>query len=139
MEITVAKECRSSPEKVFSLMKDALGLPAYWHGMREISDNGNGTYSVKFQFPGKAVMEYSCNQEDLTCVETYKKGPFTGTKTTRLSDTGGMTELRSEWKIKLSVMLRPMQNKMQKHLSEGTENALQRLCEAAYSGPETKQ
>lgn len=139
MEFTVTVRCNEPAEKLMELVSDAMKLPKYWHGMREIHDAGDGNYSVKFQFPGKAVMSYSCDKLTGICTESYLKGPFTGTKVTAFSTEGEETVITAKWNIKLSIMLRPMAKKLEKHFTEGSDNALGRMCDACSSSSETKQ
>lgn len=139
MEFTVTRKCKGSPETLMDLVADAMKLPEYWHGMREIHDAGNGSYSVRFQFPGKAIMSYRSDRASGICTESYLKGPFTGTKTTEFRMEGDETVLTAKWDIKLSLMLRPMQKKLEKHFTEGSANALRRMCEANSEISKTKQ
>lgn len=139
MEFTVSSECSSSADDLVEVMKNALVLPKYWHGMREISEIEKGKYSVRFQFPGTGIMEYSCDEKKKICTESYTRGPFTGTKTTSVIAEDGLTQIRTVWNIRLSLILRPMRKRIEKHFTEGTENALRRLCEAAASESERKE
>ncbi len=139
MEFTITASCSGSKEDFLGLVREAMNLPMYWHGMREINEEGKGSYSVRFQFPGKALMKYFCDEEKGICTETYVKGPFTGTKTTELVNAEGGSVLRTHWNIKLSLMLKPMRKTIEKHFTEGSQNALNRLCEASSARNETKQ
>lgn len=130
MEFSVKSKCNSDPKRILEIMGEAMKLPEYWHGMREITKNGN-FYSVRFQFPGTSTMEYLCDKETMTCTEMYLKGPFTGSKTVSVYEEGSQAYIEATWNIKLSLTLRIMEKRLQKHFTEGSKNALMRICEAA--------
>ncbi len=130
MDFTVTRKCAGKRENVIDLITNGIDLPKYWHGIREIRENGSNRYYVKFQFPGRAEMEYSVDRDAGIFTENYLKGPFIGTKRTEVTLSGGETVITSVWTVNLSLMLRPMRKTIEKHFREGTENALRRLCSA---------
>lgn len=128
MQFTVSAKCDGSRDKILGLLSDGNSLPEFWHGMREIRNIGGNRFEVRFQFPGKAIMEYTCDPERGICSERYLKGPFTGTKVTEVTQTDDGVVLTAVWNVKLSLMLRPVQKSTEKHFREGNQNALRRMC-----------
>ena len=115
----------SDKDKIWELLSDYKRIPEFWHGTRSIEKTGD-TYKVQFAFPGKATMELEEDSNNFTLTEKYLKGPFTGTKTTRLEGSDPV-KMQSIWNIKLSPMLRVFSGKLQGHFQEGTEDALLRI------------
>lgn len=131
MEFVVTRKCDCDQDEIYRTIKEGKRLPEFWHGMREIQETGSAVYKVRFQFPGRATMEYVCDDATRTCIENYRDGPFTGTKKTEVVEESGQITLRASWNIKLSFSLRLMKKRLEEHFTEGSRNALERICSSA--------
>ena len=133
MRIEVEKKCSCTPDDIFSAIRDGNDLPKYWHGMREIKPIGGEKFEVRFQFPGKSIMEYSCDPQKKQCEERYISGSFKGLKVTSVRNDGDGSIIQSHWDINLSPVLRIMGRRIMDHFREGTEHALDRMCASVIS------
>lgn len=128
MRIEIEKRCSCSPDCIYQAIRNGNELIKYWHGMRDIRPVAKDRFEVRFQFPGKSIMEYRCQDEDRKCTETYLSGPFRGVKTTHIRVDGNESIIESIWEIKLSPLLRIAERRLKEHFSSGTEHALERMC-----------
>lgn len=122
---------KATPETVWSIISSWERVTEFWKGTREITPIEENLFQVRFAFPGTARMRFLLDQTGMTLTEEYLSGPFKGWKKTSVTEDNGKTRLKTEWNVVLSPLLMFGRTSIQKHFSEGTENALKRIAEAS--------
>jgi hypothetical protein len=130
VKIVVSKTCNADVNTIMKIISDWKDLPRYWYGMRRINRENDDILIVKFAFPGNAMMKFLVDGS--TTEEVYTGGPFRGYKRLTVSeDVEGSAKITAIWVIDLFAPLRLARKRMIRHLTEGTEHALERIALAA--------
>ncbi len=124
---------KATPEDLWRIISEWKRVPEFWKGTRDLEELNDGTFRVKFAFPGTGTMKIELDKPGLTVTEDYLKGPFRGEKTTTITNDDGISKLKTEWNVKLSPTLMFGRSSIEKHFKEGTENALKRISDASES------
>jgi carbon monoxide dehydrogenase subunit G len=134
VSISASRELAAPVSKVWQVVSDIDNEPKYWHGtktVKNISRSGNTTereVTIAFRDSRcrQTVVLYPENRVEITITE----GPMKGTKTITLTPAGEKTRIDAAWDIKFAGFLGMFTGMVKKHISEGTEEALDRIAKA---------
>lgn len=135
--INIHREIGAPVEKVWSIISDLDNEAQYWHGtksVRNISKNGNVVEREVVIAFKNAKTRQTVTLTPMTSIETeITEGPITGNRTVTLNRSvgGGKTKIEVTWDFKLAGMMSIFTGMVKKHISEGTEQALERIAKAA--------
>lgn len=132
--VNVSREMQAPLDKVWAVISDVDNEAQYWHGtkaVRNISREGNVIKrEVVIAFKDSKTMQ-TVTLHPQTSIETkITEGPITGTRLVKLSGSGGSTRVDVAWDFKLGGFLGMFSGMVKKHISEGTEQALERIAKA---------
>lgn len=132
--IHISREIAAPLDKVWQIVSDIDNEPQYWHGtksVRNISRDGNVTRReaiIAFK-DSKTMQTVTVNK---TSVETkITEGPILGTKLVTVSPAGEKTRVDVAWDFRLAGLMSMFSGMVKKHIAEGTEQALDRIAQAA--------
>ncbi len=130
----------ADPERVWTYAADLDHEPEFWKGtkaVRTLSQHGNVVErETTLAFRERKQRERVTLEPPLRIVHELTEGPMRGTKTVLVTPKGdGQTELTAVYDVKLAGLLRLGSRPFAKHAAEGTENALQRIKNAAEGRP----
>jgi carbon monoxide dehydrogenase subunit G len=132
--INISREIAAPFDRVWQIVSDIDNEPQYWHGtksIRNISRDGNVTQReavIAFK-DSKTMQTVTVNK---TSVETkITEGPILGTKVVTVSPAGEKTRVDVAWDFKLAGLMSMFSGMVKKHIAEGTEQALDRIAQAA--------
>jgi carbon monoxide dehydrogenase subunit G len=132
--INASRELSASLERVWEVVGDVDNEPQYWHGtksVKNISKNGNVIErDVTIAFRDSRCRQTVVLNPKQSVEITITDGPMKGTKKIFLEPEGEKTRIRVAWDIKLAGFLGMFSGMVKKHISEGTDEALERIAKA---------
>jgi carbon monoxide dehydrogenase subunit G len=132
--INASRELSASLERVWEVVADIDNEPQYWHGtksVKNISKNGNVIErDVTITFRDSRCRQTVVLNPKQSVEITITDGPMKGTKKIFLEPEGEKTTIRVAWDIKLAGFLGMFSGMVKKHISEGTDEALERIAKA---------
>jgi carbon monoxide dehydrogenase subunit G len=132
--INASRELSASLERVWEVVADVDNEPQYWHGtksVKNISKNGNVIErDVTIAFRDSRCRQTVVLNPKQSVEITITDGPMKGTKKIFLEPEGEKTTIRVAWDIKLAGFLGMFSGMVKKHISEGTDEALERIAKA---------
>jgi carbon monoxide dehydrogenase subunit G len=132
--INASRELSASLERVWEVVADVDNEPQYWHGtksVKNISKNGNVIErDVTIAFRDSRCRQTVVLNPKQSVEITITDGPMKGTKKIFLEPEGEKTRIRVAWDIKLAGFLGMFSGMVKKHISEGTDEALERIAKA---------
>ena len=127
------------PDRVWSLASDLEREPEFWKGSKAVRTLGvQGPYverEVTLAFQGRLQRERVLLEPPRRIRHELVEGPMRGSKTVELVPTEGGTEVRVVWDIRLRGLLKLGARMVSRHVGEGTQNALERIRDAAEGRP----
>ncbi|WP_393971875.1 hypothetical protein OXIME_000462 [Oxyplasma meridianum] len=126
LEFNITEKVKSSVDDMWKRSENVDLITTFWHGIRDLKKNPDGTFSIRFAFPANGIMKIEKDAENHILREIYLSGPFKGTKELKLTNSDG-TECVVTWKIKLSTLLAFRKESLKKHFGEGTVSAIKRM------------
>jgi ribosome-associated toxin RatA of RatAB toxin-antitoxin module len=119
--INISKEMKASPERVWDIVSDVDREPEFWHGtksIKNISKKGN-------VIEREVVIAF----RNSVCREIVTLDPK---KSVNIKITNNnTTRIDVQWDIKVKGFFRMFAGVIKKHISEGTEDALERIAKVA--------
>jgi ribosome-associated toxin RatA of RatAB toxin-antitoxin module len=120
---------------VWRIVSDVDNEPEYWHGTRtvkNISKTGNTIErEVTIAFRDAVCRQTVVLDPEKSVHIRITDGPMKGTKTVSLTPLGeSRTRIDVAWDVKLAGFLGMFSGVVKKHISEGTEQALDRIAKA---------
>ena len=132
--INASRELSASLERVWEVVGDVDNEPQYWHGtksVKNISKNGNVIErDVTIAFRDSRCRQTVVLNPKQSVEITITDGPMKGTKKIFLEPAGEKTRIKVAWEIKLAGFLGMFSGMVKKHISEGTDEALERIAKA---------
>jgi ribosome-associated toxin RatA of RatAB toxin-antitoxin module len=132
--INASREVSASVDKVWDIVSDVDNEPKYWHGtktVKNISRNGNTIErEVTISFKDSRCLQTVVLDPKKSVDITITEGPMKGKKVVTLNPLGDKTRIDVAWDIKLAGFLGMFTGMVKKHISEGTEEALDRIAKA---------
>jgi carbon monoxide dehydrogenase subunit G len=132
--INASRELSAPLERVWEIVADVDNEPRYWHGtktVKNISKTGNVVErEVTIAFRDSRCRQTVVLNPKQSIEITIKEGPMKGTKKILLEPEGEKTTIRVAWDIKLAGFLGMFGGMVKKHISEGTDEALERIAKA---------
>lgn len=132
--INASRELSASLERVWEVVADVDNEPQYWHGtksVKNISKNGNVIErDVTIAFRDSRCRQTVVLNPKQSVEITITDGPMKGTKKIFLEPEGEKTRIKVAWDIKLAGFLGMFSGMVKKHISEGTDEALERIAKA---------
>lgn len=131
----ISREIAAPLDRVWGIVSDLDNEAQYWHGtksIRNLSREGNVIKrEVVIAFKDAMTMQ-TVTLNPQTSVDTkITEGPITGSRVITLGETtGGKTRVDVAWNFKLTGLLNVFSGMVKKHISEGTEQALERIAKA---------
>ncbi|HEX9678183.1 type II toxin-antitoxin system RatA family toxin [Nitrososphaera sp.] len=132
--VNASREIAAPLDRVWAIVSDVDNEAQYWHGtkaVKNISREGNVIKrEVVIAFKdSKTMQKVTLNPQ--TSIETkITEGPITGTRLVTLSGVGSRTKVDVAWDFKLAGLLSVFSVMVRKHITEGTEQALERIARA---------
>jgi ribosome-associated toxin RatA of RatAB toxin-antitoxin module len=136
VDIHSSKDIEASQEKVWDIVSDVDREPEFWHGTKSIKNikkDGNVIErEVVIAFRNSVCKEVVTLDLKRTVNIKITDGPMKGTKNITINAiTDNKTRVDVHWDIKIKGFFRLFTRMIKKHISEGTEDALQRISKAA--------
>ena len=132
--INASREVSAPIDRVWDVISDIDNEPQYWHGtksVKNISRNGNMIErEVIISFKDSKCRQTVILNPKKSVNITITEGPMKGTKTITLVSSGENTKIDVVWDIKLAGFLAMFTGMVKKHISEGSEEALERIAKA---------
>lgn len=132
--INASRELSAPLERVWEVVADVDNEPKYWHGtktVKNISRSGNVIErEVTIAFRDSRCRQTVVLNPKQSIEITITDGPMKGTKKILLEPEGEKTRIRVAWDIKLAGFLGMFSGMVKKHISEGTDEALERIAKA---------
>jgi carbon monoxide dehydrogenase subunit G len=132
--INASRELSAPLERVWEVVADVDNEPQYWHGtktVKNISKNGNVIErEVTIAFRDSRCRQTVVLNPKQSVEITITDGTMKGTKKILLEPEGEKTRIRVAWDIKLAGFLGMFSGMVKKHISEGTDEALERIAKA---------
>ena len=133
--IDTSREIAAPVDRIWDIVADVDNEPDYWHGtktVKNISKNGNTIErEVTIAFKDSKCRQTVTLEPKKSVNIQITEGPMKGSKVITLSPSGNSTRINVLWDIKLSGFLGMFTGMVKKHISEGTEEALERIAKAA--------
>ena len=133
--IDTSREIAAPVDRIWDIVADVDNEPDYWHGtktVKNISKNGNTIErEVTIAFKDSKCRQTVTLEPKKSVNIQITEGPMKGSKVITLSPSGNSTRINVLWDIKLSGFLGMFTGIVKKHISEGTEEALERIAKAA--------
>jgi carbon monoxide dehydrogenase subunit G len=135
VDIHSSKDIEASQEKVWDIVSDVDREPEFWHGTKSIKNikkDGNVIErEVVIAFRNSVCKEVVTLDPKRTVIIKITDGPMKGTKNITINAiTDNKTRVDVHWDIKIKGFFRLFTRMIKKHISEGTEDALQRISKA---------
>jgi carbon monoxide dehydrogenase subunit G len=130
--IQVSRELAAPLDKVWEIVADIDREPEFWHGTKSIKN----TKKIGNIIEREVVISFRNSIcKEIVTIDSKKSvkiriidGPMKGTKNIMINDVGNnKTRIDVEWEIKLAGFLGMFTRMVKKHISEGTEEALERI------------
>jgi ribosome-associated toxin RatA of RatAB toxin-antitoxin module len=136
VDIHSSKDIEASQEKVWDIVSDVDREPEFWHGTKSIKNikkDGNVIErEVVIAFRNSVCKEVVTLDPKRAVNIKITDGPMKGTKNITINAiTDNKTRVDVHWDIKIKGFFRLFTRMIKKHISEGTEDALQRISKAA--------
>jgi ribosome-associated toxin RatA of RatAB toxin-antitoxin module len=136
VDIHISKDIEASQEKVWDIVSDVDREPEFWHGTKSIKNikkNGNVVErEVVIAFRNSVCREVVTLDPKKSVNLKITDGPMKGTKNiTIIAITDNKTRVDVHWNIKTKGFFGLFTRMIKKHISERTEDALQRISKAA--------
>ncbi len=132
--INASRELSAPLERVWEVVADVDNEPQYWHGtksVKNISKSGNVIErEVTIAFRDSRCRQTVVINPKQSVEITITDGPMKGTKKILLEPEGEKTRIRVAWEIRLAGFLGMFSGMVKKHISEGTDEALERIAKA---------
>ena len=132
IEIQVSRELAAPLDKVWEIIADVDREPEFWYGTKSIKN----TKKIEKIIEREVVISFRNSIcKEIVTLDPKKSvkisiidGPMKGTKNITINDVGNnKTKIDVEWDIKLAGFLGMFTRMVKKHISEGTEEALERI------------
>ena len=132
IEIQVSRELAAPLDKVWEIIADVDREPEFWYGTKSIKN----TKKIEKIIEREVVISFRNSIcKEIVTIDPKKSvkiriidGPMKGTKNIMINDVGNnKTRIDVEWDIKLAGFLGMFTRMVKKHISEGTEEALERI------------
>ncbi|MCL4451537.1 MAG: hypothetical protein M1327_02795 [Candidatus Thermoplasmatota archaeon] len=120
-----------SRDSLWKILSRTESIPEFWHGTRWIKHIQGNSYQIRFAFPAKGIVDFTYDSERNIAKERYKKGPFKGEKIISIIADNEKTIIRVEWNVRFAIPYSILAGKMRNHMSQGTDNAINRIISAA--------
>lgn len=132
--VNASREIAAPLDRVWAIVSDVDNEAQYWHGtkaVKNISREGNVIKrEVVIAFKDSKTMQ-KVTLNPPTSIETkITDGPITGTRLVTLSGLSNRTKVDVAWDFKLAGLLSVFSVMVRKHITEGTEQALERIARA---------
>ena len=131
IEFEVSKSFSLSPDLVWGVVREVKDYTKYWHGTRELNVNqvSEGVFEgvARLAFPAKVKVRVTVSDAERKLTVEYLEGVIKGFHTVGVSD----REIRSHWRVNLSLWLKPFEGRVKEHFMTGVNNALERVIEEA--------
>jgi carbon monoxide dehydrogenase subunit G len=132
IEIQVSRELDAPLDKVWETIADVDREPEFWYGTKSIKNTKKiGKIierEVVISFRNSICKEIVTLDPKKSVKISIIDGPMKGTKNITINDVGNnKTKIDVEWDIKLAGFLGMFTRMVKKHISEGTEEALERI------------
>jgi ribosome-associated toxin RatA of RatAB toxin-antitoxin module len=136
VDIHSSKDIEASQEKVWDIVSDVDREPEFWHGTKSIKNikkDGNVIEREVVIAIRNSVCKEVVTLDPKRAVNIkITDGPMKGTKNITINAiTDNKTRVDVHWDIKIKGFFRLFTRMIKKHISEGTEDALQRISKAA--------
>lgn len=130
--IQVSRELTAPLDKVWEIVADVDREPEFWYGTKSIKNTKKiGKIierEVVISFRNSICKEIVTLDPKKSVKISIIDGPMKGTKNIMINDVGNnKTRIDVEWDIKLAGFLGMFTRMVKKHISEGTEEALERI------------
>ena len=130
--IQVSRELAAPFDKVWELVADVDREPEFWHGTKSIKNIKKIGKIIEreviISFRNSICKEIVTIDPKKSVKIRIIDGPMKGTKNITINDVGNnKTKIDVEWDIKLAGFLGMFTRMVKKHISEGTEEALERI------------
>lgn len=130
--IQVSRELAAPLDKVWEIVADVDREPEFWYGTKSIKNTKKiGKIierEVVISFRNSICKEIVTLDPKKSVKISIIDGPMKGTKNIMINDVGNnKTRIDVEWEIKLAGFLGMFTRMVKKHISEGTEEALERI------------
>jgi ribosome-associated toxin RatA of RatAB toxin-antitoxin module len=135
--INISKEVKASPERVWDIVSDVDREPEFWHGtksIKNISKQGNVIErEVVIAFRNSVCREIVTLDPKKSVNIKITNGPMKGTKNIIITgiSNNNKTRVDVQWDIKVKGFFGMFAGVIKKHISEGTEDALERIAKVA--------
>jgi carbon monoxide dehydrogenase subunit G len=130
--IQVSRELAAPLDKVWEIVADVDREPEFWYGTKSIKNTKKiGKIierEVVISFRNSICKEIVTLDPKKSVKISIIDGPMKGTKNIMINDVGNnKTRIDVIWDIKLAGFLGIFTRMVKKHISEGTEEALERI------------
>lgn len=137
--IHVSRNIPASMESVWNVVADMDREPEFWHGTKSIKNiNKKGNIierDVIIAFRNSVCKEIVTIDPNKSINIKITDGPFKGTKNITINTIeNNKTRIDVEWNIKLAGFFGILAGMIKKHISEGTEDALDRISKTVAVG-----
>jgi ribosome-associated toxin RatA of RatAB toxin-antitoxin module len=135
--INISKEMEASPERVWDIVSDVDREPEFWHGtksIKNISKHGNIIErEVVIAFRNSVCREIVTLDPKKSVNIKITNGPMKGSKNIIINGiaNNNKTRVDVQWDIKVKGFFGMFAGIIKKHISEGTEDALERISKVA--------
>lgn len=136
VDIHISKDIEASQEKVWDIVSDVDREPEFWYGTKSIKNikkDGNVIErEVVISFRNSVCREVVTLDPKKSVNIKIIDGPLKGTKNIMINVIAdNKTRVNVQWEIKIKGFFGLFTGMIKKHISEGTEDALQRISKAA--------
>jgi ribosome-associated toxin RatA of RatAB toxin-antitoxin module len=136
VDIHTSRDVEASQEKVWDIISDVDREPEFWRGTKSIKNikkDGNIIErEVVIAFRNSVCREVVTLDPKKSVNVKITDGPMKGTKNITINAiTDNKTRVEVHWDIKIKGLFGLFSRMIKKHISEGTEDALQRISKAA--------
>ncbi|MDQ5870015.1 MAG: SRPBCC family protein [Thermoproteota archaeon] len=130
-----SKEIKAPSSKVWEIISDLDREPEFWHGTKSIKNINKSDNTVEREviiaFKNSLCKETVSLEPMKSITTNIIEGPIKGKKVIVIHAEGeDKTVIDVEWDIKVSGFMRLFSGMVKKHISEGTEAALDRISRA---------
>jgi ribosome-associated toxin RatA of RatAB toxin-antitoxin module len=134
--IHISNEIEASLEQVWNIVSDVDREPEYWYGTKSIKNikkEGNIVErEVVIAFKNSRCREIVTLDPKKSVKVEIIDGPINGTKNIILyAIANNKTRIDVQWDIRIKGFFGLFRGMIKKHISEGTEDALERIFRAA--------
>ena len=130
--IQVTRELAAQFNKVWEIIADVDRDPEFWHGTKSIKNTKERANIIErevvISFRNSLCKEIVTIDPKKSVKISIIDGPLKGTKNIMINEVGNnKTRIDVEWDIKLAGFLGMFTRMVKKHISEGTEEAIERI------------